>query len=68
MNKKWIVAAVIAVLLIVVLASSVYTVEENQYACRVQFSKIVETTDQAGLHFKIPFVDTVKYFSKATTL
>ena len=68
MNKKWIAAIVIAVLLIIVLASSVYTVEENQYACRVQFSKIVETTDTAGLHFKIPFVDTVKYFSKATTL
>ena len=67
MSKKWIVPAVIAVLL-VLLASSVYTVEENQYACRVQFSKIVETTDQSGLHFKIPFVDTVKYFSKATTL
>ena len=68
MNKKWIAAIVIAVLLIIVLASSVYTVEEIQYACRVQFSKIVETTDTAGLHFKIPFVDTVKYFSKATTL
>ena len=68
MSKKWIVPAVIAVLLVVLLASSVYTVEENQYACRVQFSKIVETTDQSGLHFKIPFVDTVKYFSKATTL
>ena len=68
MNKKWIGAIVIAVLLIVLVASSVYTVEENQYACRVQFSKIVETTDEAGLHFKVPFVDTVKYFSKATTL
>ena len=68
MNKKWLIAAIIAVLLVVVLGSSVYTVEENEYACRVQFSKIVETTDQSGLHFKIPFVDTVKYFSKATTL
>ena len=68
MNKKWIIAAAILVILVVVLANSVYVVKENQYACRVQFSKIVETTDQAGLHFKIPFVDTVKYFSKATTL
>jgi membrane protease subunit HflC len=68
MNKKWLIAAIVAVLLVVVLGSSVYTVEENEYACRVQFSKIVETTDQSGLHFKIPFVDTVKYFSKATTL
>ena len=68
MSKKWIIAAAIIVILVVVLANSVYVVKENEYACRVQFSKIVETTDQAGLHFKIPFVDNVKYFSKATTL
>ena len=58
----------LAVVLVFVLLNSVYTVQENEYACRVQFSKIVDTTDEAGLHFKIPFVDSVKYFSKATTL
>ena len=58
----------LAVVLVFVLLNSVYTVRENEYACRVQFSKIVDTTDEAGLHFKIPFVDSVKYFSKATTL
>ena len=58
----------LAVVLVFVLMNSVYTVKENEYACRVQFSKIVDTTDEAGLHFKIPFVDSVKYFSKATTL
>ncbi|MBE6959357.1 MAG: protease modulator HflC [Ruminococcaceae bacterium] len=68
MSKKWFIALAVVILLVVVFANSVYVVKENQYACRVQFSKIVETTDQAGLHFKIPFVDTVKYFSKATTL
>ena len=68
MNKKWIIIAAVVLLLVIVLGNSVYTVKENQYACRVQFSKIVETTDEAGLHFKIPFVDTVKYFSKATTI
>ena len=26
----------------------------------------MDTTDQAGLHFKVPFVDSVEYFSKAT--
>ena len=67
-TKGWIIAAVVALLLIVVLSNSVYTVKENQYACRVQFSKIVETTDEAGLHFKIPFIDSIKYFSAATTL
>ena len=58
----------LAVVLVFVLMNSVYTVKENEYACRVQFSKIVDTTDEAGLHFKIPFVDSVKYLSKATTL
>ncbi len=48
--------------------NSLFTVQENEYACTVRFSKIIDTTDQAGLHFKIPFIDSVKYFSKATQL
>ncbi len=67
MKKKILIAAVLLVLVILV-ASSVYTVQENQYACTVRFSQIISTTDEAGLHFKVPFIDSVKYFSKATTL
>ena len=67
MKKKIFLIAVVA-LLVIVLANSVYTVRENQYACRVQFSKIVDTTAEAGLHFKIPFIESIKYFSKATQL
>ena len=67
MKKTIIILAALA-LIVIVLSNSVYTVKENQYACRVQFSKIIDTTDEAGLHFKIPFIDSVKYFSKATTL
>ena len=59
---------IIAIVLIVCLANSVYVVEENEYACTVRFSKIIDTTSDAGLHFKIPFIDSVKYFSKAATL
>ncbi len=66
--KKGIIIGVIALLLIITAASSVYVVEENQYACTFRFSEIVNTEDSAGLHFKIPFVDSVKYFSKATQL
>ena len=64
--KKYIIAAVIVLLLIIVAANSVFTVREDQYACTVEFSKIIRTTDQAGLQFKIPFIHSVKYFSKAT--
>ena len=66
--KKKIVFALILILLVIVAASSIYTVKENQYACVFRFSEIVDTTDTAGLHFKVPFVDTVEYFSKATQL
>ena len=66
--KKGILIALIAILLIVVAASSCYTVAEDEYACTFRFSEIVGTTSEAGLHFKIPFVDSVKYFSKATQL
>ena len=66
--KKKIILLLIAVLLIIVLANSAYTVKENQYACTVRFSKIISTVDTAGLHFKVPFIDSIKYFSKATTL
>ena len=63
--KKKIIIAIAVVLLLIVAANSFYTVRENQYACVVEFSKIVDTKDQAGLHFKIPFLHSVKYFSKA---
>ena len=66
--KKGIIIGVIALLLVILVSSSMYVVEENQYACTFRFSEIVNTEDSAGLHFKIPFVDSVKYFSKATML
>ena len=64
--KKAIIVIAIVLLLIIVGSSSVYTVEENQYACTFRFSEIVNTVDEAGIHFKVPFIDSVKYFSKAT--
>ena len=66
--KKGISIAVVALLAVILLSNSLFVVQENQYASTVRFSKIIETTDQAGLHFKIPFVDSVKYFSKAAQL
>ncbi len=66
--KKTVAIIVVLLALVVVLAGSIYTVEENQYACTVRFSKIINTTADAGLHFKVPFLDSVKYFSKATML
>ena len=66
--KKGIIIAIIAILLVVVASNSFYTVAENQYACVVEFSKIVSTTEQPGIHFKVPFLHSVKYFSDATQI
>ena len=68
MKKGSIIIAIILVALLIIGANSIYTVRENQYACVVEFSKIVATTDQPGLHFKVPFLHSVKYFSNATQL
>ena len=66
--KKTILFSVIALLLVILAVSSMYTVKENEYACTFRFSEIVNTETEAGLHFKIPFIDSVKYFTKATQL
>ncbi len=64
--KKWIIAVIIVLLLAVVAGNAMFTVREDQYACTVEFSKIISTTADAGLHFKVPFIQSVKYFSNAT--
>ena len=64
--KKSSVFIILLVLVAVLAVNSMFTVRENEYACTVRFSKIIDTTDRAGLHFKVPFLDSVKYFSKAT--
>ena len=66
--KKSVLITLIVLFAVIVLGNSFYTVEENQYACTFRFAEIVETKNAAGIYFKIPFVDKVEYFSKATQL
>ncbi|MFA6948407.1 MAG: protease modulator HflC [Eubacteriales bacterium] len=59
--KRTVIIGVILIAL-VALFSSMYTVAENEYACTVRFSKIINTVSDAGLYFKIPFVDEIRVF------
>ena len=68
MKKRNIFLIVLVLLAVLVISNSFCTVREDEYACTVRFSKIISTTGEAGLHFKVPFVDSVKYFTKATQL
>ena len=66
--KKTSILIVVLLLAAILLSGSFFTVAENEYACTVRFAKIIDTTAEPGLHFKVPFLDTVKYFSRATQL
>ena len=66
--KKWIPIALLALAVLILASGCFYTVAEDEYACTFRFSKIINVTGEAGLHFKLPFVDTVSYFTKATQL
>ena len=56
---------VIAALVLIVLFSGLYTLEEGRQAIVVQFGKPVGgTVTEAGLHMKLPFIQDVRRFEK----
>ena len=57
-----ILALVVAVLL--VLSQAVYTVDQTKYAIKFQLGEIVEVQKDAGLYFKVPLIQNVRYFDK----
>ena len=52
--KKWITIAIIAIVVIVGIATCFYTVDDKQQAVVTTFGKVTNVTD-AGLHVKLPF-------------
>ena len=53
----------IAILVLIALvSSSLYVVDERQVAIKLQFGEIVESDIGPGLHFKMPFVQNVRKF------
>ena len=55
----------IAVVILIVIYSGLYTLEEGQQAIVVQFGRPVgEPVTEAGLHIKLPFVQEVRRFEK----
>lgn len=45
-----------------VLSMSLFTVDEREYALKLRFGEIVRADYEPGLHFKTPFVNTVRKF------
>lgn len=62
MNRKIIVAIVCLIVIVIVLAASVFTVDEKEQAIVTQLGKYIRTVTEPGLHFKRPFVQSVHKF------
>lgn len=55
----------VVVVLVLIAANSIYTIKEWEQAIIVQFGEIRgETVTDAGLHFKVPFIQRVVRFDK----
>jgi len=61
MNK---IILVVAVLIAILLSSSLYTVKETQVALKLRLGEIVSIENEPGLKFKTPFVNNVVRFDK----
>ena len=57
-----ILALIVAVLLVA--SQSVYTVDQTKYAIKFQLGEIVDTNTTAGLYFKIPLMQNVRFFDR----
>jgi membrane protease subunit HflC len=60
---------IISLLVIVVLANSIYIINDKQTGILLRFGEIIDPKIESGLHFKIPVLNTVKKFdSRVLTL
>lgn len=54
----------ISLFVIFLIFGSLYITDPNEYCAIYQFGKIIHVVDNPGLHFKIPFIQTIKHISK----
>jgi membrane protease subunit HflC len=52
-------ALVALVIVLVLAANTLFTVQQTQYALVLRFGEVVRALSEPGLYFKIPLVDTV---------
>ncbi len=62
MNKQLISVIVLIVIIAVVLATSLFTVDETEQAIVTQLGKFVREVKQPGLHFRVPLIQAVHRF------
>ena len=64
MSKKSIAALVIVVIGLIVTASAAFTVRETEQVLVLRFGEVQRSISEPGLNFKVPFIDTARFFDK----
>ncbi|MCZ6910246.1 MAG: SPFH domain-containing protein, partial [Rickettsia endosymbiont of Ixodes persulcatus] len=49
---------------LILISSSLFSVDQRQSAVVFQFGEAVRTIENPGLHIKIPFIQNVEFFDK----
>ena len=62
MQGKMIAFLALVLIALVAFASSVYVVSEQERAVKLRFGQVVEADVPPGIHFKVPFMNTVRKF------
>jgi len=62
MSRTIIIAIILFVVVVILLAGSVFTVDETEQAIVTQLGKYVRTVTEPGLHFKVPFLQSAHKF------
>ncbi|GFP32371.1 modulator of FtsH protease HflC [Candidatus Hakubella thermalkaliphila] len=57
--RKAVITIVVVLVALFVLSQAVFTIDEKEQAIILQLGKYVETIEEPGLNFKIPFIQTV---------
>jgi membrane protease subunit HflC len=60
------IALIVAVLL--VLSQSIYTVDQRQYAIKFQLGEFIDANTEAGLYFKVPLLQNIKFYDRRILL
>lgn len=62
MSGKGALGLIVLLFVVVVGSASVYTVDEREKALVFRFGEIIRSNDEPGLHFKMPFINSVRKF------
>jgi membrane protease subunit HflC len=64
MQRKWILRSILGVVVVFFFLISIFIVKEGQYRVVLKFGEAVRIQTEPGIHFKIPFIESVRTLPK----